>query len=208
MNSNFCLFKRVALGLFAAVALTAFSPAFAGQADDDLDSILNAPAMPAVHEFKSDSVRNDIFAQANALAAQSANMYRDVRYVAYPSAPDVADIKVVCTVTVRDVDSDQVLTTIQTAPRVPSGNPEKISSPLVQVSRNLLATTSSLAKQALSQVRSSMTKSVEVMVQIKRNGLSQSTSVVTVDSQNGGGSAAVTFVSKDEALPNPSNAGN
>lgn len=206
MNSKL-LSKRVSLGLFATVVITTSSPCFAGD-NDDLDSILNAPALPVVHEFKSDDIRNDIFAKANALASRAANMYRDVRYSACPSVPDALDIKVVCTVIVRDIDSDQVLSTIQTAPRVPFGSPQIISGPLVQVSRSLSGITGTLAQDALPLVRDSKNKSVEVMVQIKRNGASQCTSVVSADSQRGGVCLGVSFVSKDEALPNLTDAGN
>ncbi len=202
MNNQFSrLIRRsLALGLFAVVLSS--SSSFANEGNDDLDSILNAPAMPAANVFQSDSVQNDVFAQANALASRVANMYRDIRYQAYPDAPDASDIKVICTVIVRDSDSDNVLSTIKTAPRVPFGSPQAIPVPLSHVPRKLVTITGKLAKDSLPLLRNQNNKSVEAMVQIKRNGSSQCTVVVSADHLNGGVCTGVSFVSQDNALPN------
>ncbi|MBX9770270.1 MAG: hypothetical protein K2X29_02810 [Candidatus Obscuribacterales bacterium] len=201
MNEYFRASKRLlALGLFA-VALSS-SPSFANEGNDDLDSILNAPAMPTTSVFQSNSVQNDVFAQANALASRVANMYRDLRYQAYPDAPDASDIKVICTVTVRDSDSDSLLSTIKTAPRVAFGSPQVIPVPLSHVPRKLVSIVGKLAKDSLPLLRDQHSKLVEVMVQIKRNGSSQATVVVSADHLNGGVCTGVSFVSKDDALPN------
>lgn len=204
MNNRFSrLFGRsISLGLLAIVAVTMSAPCFANDSNDDLDSILNAPAMPAANVYQSDSVQNDVFAQANALASRVANMYRDLRYQAYPNAPDAADIKVICTVTVRDGDSDNVLSTIKTAPRVPFGSPQVIPAPLNHVPRKFVLIIGKLAKDTLPLLINQNNKLVEVMVQIKRNGLSQATVVVSADHLNGGVCTGVSFVSKDDALPN------
>lgn len=209
MNSKFsCRPKRVlALGFSVAVMSFAVSASFAQQADDDLDSILNAPAMSAEHCFQSDGIRNDVFADANRLASRVANMYRDVRYRAYPSAPDASDIKAVCTVTVRNADSDSVLSVIKTASRVPTGAVQAVLVPPVQVARELVTMTSKVAREALPKLRDTKNKSVEVMVQVRRNDSSQFTVVVSADNQNGGVYTGVSFVSKDDALPNVTDGG-
>ncbi len=207
MNSKFSWRKPLlALSLFAAL-LSGSCPSFADTSNDDIDSILSAPAMPVVNVFQSDAMQNEVFAQANALASRVANMYRDVRYQAYPSAPDASDIKVICTVTVRDADTDEVLSTIKTAPRPAFGLPQAIPMPLSHVPRKLVVITGKIAKDALPLLQNQQNKMVEAMVQIKRNGLSQCTIVVSADHLNGGVCTGVSFVSKDDALPNVTDVG-
>lgn len=202
MNSKFS-WRKPLLALFLfAVFLSGVCPSFADTSNDDLDSILNAPAMSAADVFQSENMQNEVFAQANALASRVANMYRDVRYQAYPSAPDATDIKVICTVTVRNADTDEVVSTLKTAPRVPFGSAQAIPVPLSQVPRKLVVITGNVARDVLPMLKNQQNKMVETMVQIKRNGLSQCTIVVSADHLNGGVCTGVSFVSKDDALPN------
>jgi|GEM_PF-4846013 len=199
-GSRFC-------GALLAVVLAVSTPCFANDSSDDLDSILNAPAMPAVNVYQSRDQQNEVFSQANALAARVANIYRDVRYQAYPSEPDASDIKVVCTVTVMDAQSDDVLSTIKTAQRKPSGNFQPITVPLCHVPRNLVSISQKLVRDAALMLINSRDKSVEVMVQIKRNGSSQCTVVVSADNLGGGAFTGVSFISQDDALPNVTDGG-
>lgn len=208
MNSQyFCSFRSMFSGVLMVVALLASTPCMADEANDTLDSILNAPPMPAVNVYQSESVQNDVFAQANELASQVANMYRDLRHQAYPAAPDASDIKVVCTVTVRDRKSDDELSTIKTAPRISSGSPHKLPVPLSQISPKLVSMISKLAEDATPLLKDPQNESIEVMVQIKRNGTSQATVAVSVDALKGGFKTGVSFYSKEDALPNVTDVG-
>lgn len=205
MNTRFRRLSK-ALGVLLVV-LACVAPCFADTSDDELDSLLSAPALPVTNVYRNDGAPSEVFAQANALAVRTANIYRDVRYQAYPSNPDAADIKVVCTVTVRDAQSDQELSVIKTAPRMPTGSAQAIPIPLAQVPAKLVSITGKATKDSLRSLMTPSGMSVEVMVQIKRNGASQCTVVVSADSLRGGTCMGVTFVSKDDALPNVTDVG-